>query len=279
MREDHVIFTSSVDDGYIAFGKKNGDESYTVKRQSIGRKYSHPGGIQTIGDWVVVPVEGGGTSEIRFYKYKDQREDRQEKRLRICRNKTLGQAGSVGIANYKRKQEERYLLATIPEEKKDGEQEVHFYWTQANMPLSDPHCSFQRPKVWKLSKQCNAFQSKWRDYIDSISLVADEAGNVFLIGMDHDKEAKKDYADLYQIHINVNDNEEDVELTFLESFEFAIPEPECFKDSERSIFKLQPSFRWGGGVLVISRNTVKVFACAHDLLIGNRVGVSIFSAD
>ena len=284
MRENHVIFTSSVDDGYIAFGKKSGDENYIFKRQSIGKPYSHPGGIQTIGEWVVVPVEGGGKSEIRFYKYNDKGKIREEERLRICRDKTLGPAGSVGITNYTSEEGERYLLATIPKEKENGEQEVHFYWTQANKPLSASDCSFEDPKIWKLSDQSEGFKSKWRDYINSMSLVADEEGNIYFIGMSHHD--GKDYADLYKIDINVNERHGEPKLTIVKTFEFTIPEPKCckgprrpFPDNISGLFKVEPSFRWGGGVLVTSHTTVEVFACAHEVLNDGTVAASIFRGD
>ena len=285
MGENHVIFTSSADGGFIAFGKRNGDGNYIFQRQDV-EPYSHPGGIQTIGDWVAVPVEDNDKSEIRFYQYNDKNGFHQKESLTIRRCVELGPAGSVGITNYTSKEGERYLVATIPREKKDGEQEVHFYWTQANKSLSELESPFLGPpKIWKLSEQYEDLQGNWKDYINSMSLVADDAGGIFFVGMSQDRSCEKDYADLYEIDLDVNDSNQKPKFTFIETFEFEIPKPQCFNDLRRSfcslvgLFKVAPSFRWGGGVLVTSSEAIEVFACAHELLTGNSVAVSIFRAN
>ena len=62
LRENRIIVTSSSDNGFIRFVEKDDNGNFHFKDQPDGNRYSHPGGIQTIGDWAVVPVAGNGTS-------------------------------------------------------------------------------------------------------------------------------------------------------------------------------------------------------------------------
>ncbi len=292
LRENRIIVTSSADDGFIRFVEKDDNGNFHFKDQPVGNRYSHPGGIQTIGDWLVVPVEGNGTSEIRFYKHKKNKGFHQEKKLTIRRVKALGEAGSVGITNYTSQQGERYLLATIPAQKEKGEQEVHFYWTPENKSLSELNSPFEGPMKWKHGCQPNDLQCRWGDYVNSISLVAGKAGGIYFIGMD--ERDGNEYVDLFKIDICVNDEQAEPKLKFLNTFMFKRPDrsklrrcdrknskvPNCSicKDADRSIWKKEPSFRWGGSVLVTSPTSVQVFACAHDTLVGNRLAFSIYDA-
>ena len=266
-RDGYVVFTSSgplshvappgttpgEDYGYIASGKidKEGHLKEVVEH-GIGAAH-HPGGIQTIGDWVVVPVAGYPSgwsskrkSEIRFYKYKG--EIHEERQLTICRE---GNAGSVGITNYGKDGDERYLLATLP---KDNE--VHFYWTQPGVPLSDKDCRFSGPKQWKPSGKVAEI---WKGYNNNCSLVADEEGNIYFIGLE--KKEDHDYADLYKVCIDVNKECEAPKLSYIGSFKFKL------KDGPMSSisFKDGPSFRWAASVLVTSSDNVELIASAFDL--------------
>ncbi len=277
VRKDYAVVTSSTQDGYILTGKKGSSgacfcfEKYepliksakcspvkqTLRRVKLYAKQflalygvlDHPGGIQTIGDWVVVPVEGNDPkrSEIRFYKYKGKIS--LVKRLTICRTPALGKAGSVGITDYASKEGQRYLLATCPNSK-----HIHFYWTEANVPLSNCGCFFKGPTKW-WSKGKNALKGKWENYVNGISLVADCNGNIFFMGLYGKPKFKfwpmgfkENYADLYKVKLKwVGGKLKTVRLE---------------KISHKMVKCKGTSFRWGGSALVTSPTAIRLFACS-----------------
>ena len=212
------------DYGYIASGKIDKEGKLKEGGEHGIGNYFHPGGIQTIGDWVVVPVADSPSekkSEIRFYKYKGGL--CEEGRLRIHRK---GNAGSVGITNYGKDGDERYLLATLP-----NHREIHFYWTQPGIPLSDQQCYFKGPKKWNLGTDASSkIKSIWKGYNNNCSLVADKEGSIYFIGL----EAMQ--GDLYKVSIDVSKERGVPQLSHIKSFEFKL--------------KGGPKFRWGASVLV-----------------------------
>lgn len=250
-RDGYLIFTSSqpmpgtpgggskvgADYGYIASGKIDKEGKLKEGGEHGIGNYFHPGGIQTIGDWVVVPVADSPSekkSEIRFYKYKGGL--CEEGRLRIHRK---GNAGSVGITNYGKDGDERYLLATLP-----NHREIHFYWTQPGIPLSDQQCYFKGPKKWNLGTDASSkIKSIWKGYNNNCSLVADKEGSIYFIGL----EAMQ--GDLYKVSIDVSKERGVPQLSHIKSFEFKL--------------KGGPKFRWGASVLVTSSTDVELIATAY----------------
>ena len=200
IRDSYAMVTTSARDGFVLTAKGSGRTFTYETRKTVG-DFDHPGGIQTIGDWLVVGVEDQGRSEIQFYRYRERLA--LVDRLTIVRNKALGQAGSVGITNYGRLETERYLLATCPDDHR-----VHFYQTAPGVPLSAPDCDFGvRPFFkWSAKRVPKSQRTNWRPddtwgkYVNSISLLSDTLGKPYLIGLY--RRNLRHYADLFAVDLD-----------------------------------------------------------------------------
>ncbi len=259
IRDSYAMVTTSARGGFVLTAKGSGRTFTYETRKAVG-DFDHPGGIQTIGDWLVVGVEDQGRSEIRFYRYRERLA--LVNRLTIVRNKVLGQAGSVGITNYGRLETERYLLATCPDDHR-----VHFYrTTQPGVPLSAPGCSFgtQPFLKWNAKRVPKSQRTNWKPddtwgkYVNSIALLSDTLGKPYFIGLY--RRNFRHYADLFVIDL---DRRVLTKLTRVQV--------EC-KDGA--------SFRWGASALVMSPTKLRLFACERDVQRRpKRIRLNIFAAE
>ena len=245
IRGSYAMVTTSVRGGFIVTATGDGrDFEYEFRRGIKG--FEHPGGIQAIGEWLAVGVEGDGRSEIRFYRYRERL--LPGKHLTIVRDKALGQAGSVGIANYDTLDGERYLLATCPDARR-----VHFYRTQPGVPLSDPRCSFgTRPFLrWSVRQVAEKDRTgwkpdkKWGSYVNNISLLADTSGKLYFLGL-YQKGLNRHYADLFAVDLN------DIGTPSRVFTKLARVRVQCNDGT---------GFRWGASADVVSPTELRLFAC------------------
>lgn len=260
IRGSYAMVTTSARGGFIVTATGDGREfRYETRRTVHG--FDHPGGIQTIGDWLVVGVEDQGHSEIRFYRYREKL--RLVNRLTIVRDRALGQAGSVGIANYKSSNQERYVLATCPDERR-----VHFYRTQPGLPLSSRSCDFGTQPFFRWNAQRVPVRDRrdwkpdktWHGYVDNMSLLADTSGGLCLLGLY--KKGGDHYADLFSVAIESARAPRGV-LTKLACVQF-----DCRGGA---------GFRWGASALVVSRTKLRLSACERDVQTGpKRIRLNIF---
>ena len=226
------------------------------------RAFDHLGGIQTIGKWFVVGFENNRNSQIRFYKFDDNGKPEFKNHLTINRDKSAGsniavggkknphkkagKAGSVGITNYKDDEGDRYLLAVCP-----WENEIHFYRSQPKVRLSDCRCSFgvQPFRIWRKSGQEKKDgwrpDDKWGGYPNAISLLADDAGVLYLVGMHWSW--FRDIADLYRVDLG----EAKPKLTKLAKFS-----ADC-RDGTH--------FLYGGSAFVTESRHIRLFACERNV--------------
>ena len=261
IRGSYAMVTTSVRDGFIVTATGDGREfAYETRRAVNG--FDHPGGIQTIGDWLVVGVEDRGRSEIRFYRYRERL--KLVKHLTIVRDKLLGQAGSVGIANYKSSEGERYLLAACPDPRR-----VHFYRTQPGVPLSDPSCSFEAKPFLRWSAQRVPVKDRtdwkpdksWGSYVNNMSLLADTSGQLYFLGL-YRKGLTRHYADLFAVDLDSTGTPRTV-ITKLSRVRV-----QCANGT---------GFRWGASALVVSRTKLRLFACEGRVQTGpKRIRLNIF---
>ena len=248
IQDNHAIITGSMKGGFIALFKGEGKEFSLLTLRSV-QGYKHAGGVQTIGSYFVVPVEDEETSEIRFYTHDENIE--YEERLTLKRDK---QAGAVGITNCTVGDNEFYILAVC------GNREIDFYRSKSNIPLSDDSFSFDPKPFYTWNKEMITKKhredwvpdKKWRKYSNSISLIADDSGNVYLIGLRRSGFMPfflgKDYVEVY--HLNLNELEEK-KLKKIAQFHVT-----C---------KNGTSFRWGGSALVTRDNKIKLYACERNV--------------
>ena len=274
----------------IIWGSRDGtSEENQIFEYENNRKINHCyldhlGGIQTIGDWVVVAFEesgrvSGARSEIRFYQFQGNCLKCHE-RLTIERDqgasdcnkphRNAGKAGSVGITKYRGGDGIRYLLAVCPWQGRteygnhnvDGE--IHFYRTKKpNVTLSDSCCRFEDKPfcTWRANdskqsgnRECWNPNDIWRGYVNGISLLADTDGALYLVGFC--KPVQHDYADLYRLKF---DDGHPV-LTKIATYH-----ARCRRLNDKSPCGAGPSFRFGGSAFVTQEGQINLITCERKI--------------
>ena len=252
IRDSIATVTTSTGDGLILTSKNDSpapDFSYQGKKQVPA--FNHPGGIQTIGSYAVVPVYKDQTTEVQFYE--NTRDLKKAEHLTIRLNKRVY---SVGISDATDESGDFYLLALGVDNKGKV---FDFYRSQPNLPLDHQDCAFQFLNSWKFKKEI---------YPNSISLLADEANNLYFLGLHTTGRFAslgwgKDWADLYQI--NLQD-----------------PEQKMLKKIAKfhAICHSGPAFRWGGSARVTSDSTISIFVCERNVQKnGSKIRLNVFRSD
>jgi len=252
IRDSIATVTTSTVDGLILTSKNDSpapDFSYQGKK--LVPDFNHPGGIQTIGSYAVVPAYKDRTTEVQFYE--NTRDLKKAEHLTILLNKRVY---SVGISDAADEKGDFYLLALGVDSKG---REFYFYRSQPNLPLNHEDCSFEFFKSWKFKKEA---------YPNSISLLADEANNFYFLGL-HTTGLfasfgwGKDWADLYQINL-----QESGQKMFKKIANF------------HAICHEGPAFRWGGSARVTSDSTISIFVCERNVQkSGSEIRLNVFRSD
>ena len=261
LRDDYAILTTSARDGFIVLSRRNGNEYSMVHKMQV-ESIRHPAGMQTIGEYLVVPGYDS-LREIRFYRYMEG-SIQQEGQLTIP---TDINAKCVGITNCSRGASELYILAAC-----NNENEIHFYRSNENEPLSSGNCTFENKREWDINNVSEADREdwqpdkNWRGYPNSISLISDEGGNVYFLGLRKTRLLfGKDIIDLYKLDFDAS---EEKMLTKMASFH-----AKCRNGT---------SFRWGGSALVTSEMTFRIYACRRNVWTKDNTKitkVNVFHAD
>ena len=243
--------------------------SHETPPTSLSGPYSHPGGIQTIGDIVAVPVYCGATSaEVRFY---DPNLDLVE-----CLPIEGTRAYCVGVTNTSRVNgKTRYVLAVGVS---DAGDEIWFYEATAR---SIGECNWpSKPRIWCAT---DANREHWVNLLDprsgpdkfwggcrnSMSLLADDAGGLYLLVLyqkqdsEHtvhesesteeigqDEEMGQDFADLYRVYL---DSGSVPEMKKVASVRLKRGRHHWCETRERAVVPpvLQCSPRWGASARVV----------------------------
>ena len=155
----------------------------------------HAGGIQLIGDILVVGAEdneGKNHSAVFFY---DLSNPRVPKELKV-KVERLGEpyrstAGAVGIV----KQEDRHILAVAT-----WDADTIDFYTSNGLPLCDEGCQFNFMKRWEIAA---ADKTEWIDqnwgHYQGLNLFSDMAGNLYAAGFNDLVNA--DWMDLYALNL------------------------------------------------------------------------------
>lgn len=240
IRDKHAILTTSAKGGYLIPSEAEvGGLRFASKRAELKQipNFNHPGGIQTIGSYIAVPVYNGDV-EVHFYNYKRGLEPAACPVIQI---EEANRAYSVGITNVSNEEGEFYILAVGVDS--DGKQ-IDFYRSgPVDRPIDHEECSFKRLGRWEFEDL---------SYPNSISLIADEGESIYFIGL-HTSGIKadlgigEDWVDLYRVDFDESEQPARITLTKLAKF--------------HAICREGPAFRWGGSALVKTETELRLFAC------------------
>ena len=240
-----AILSTTANDGEIVTCKRSGDNYDVQDRIGVKRgreNLTHPGGIQAIGDYVVVPAfkkksSEGDKGEIHFYRYTPD--------LVLAHAfEPVKKAYSSGITNVTDENGEFYVLALGVS---SSGTDFHFYLSPHNIPISDNRCQFEFQGM-------HSFQQK---YTDNISLIADQAGHVYFLGL-REEDDGSEFADLFRIKV-ARDNGSEIPET-----DDPLTEVKTLVDDAEVDTPADISFRWGGSALVTSDTTMKLVVCERD---------------
>lgn len=250
-----MFLTTSGDGGKIITTEATPDgKNYIVDNEPIGYDHNlHPGGIQIIGHYLVIPIyfDNNSFTGIEFRDLNDK--------LRIVRNViTDRRPYCVGIATSKDKNGEFYVLAAVT--KGDGSL-VYVYRTPSGRRLTDPSCFFELCWKFRASPKTGNPNKDWNGYPNSISLISDKGGNVYFLGLYKGRQEPrvgKDHVDLY--HMDISDTRI-IKFKRLGSWK---------AETEHA------SFRWGGSASVVGDDAIEIYACAHNITKKTVIKTDIF---
>jgi len=253
-KRNRVILSTSAGKGKLIMGKATVDKRhYTVETEPVGYETDekvHPGGIQVIGRYAVIPV---------FYKDYEGIEIRDiENGLQTIKEFTLeSKPYCVGITTTGEGAGEQYVLAVVT--KPDGSR-VDIYTTPVGKKLSDPQCGFSRYGIyWKQS-----YETSWNPYSNNISLLSDTGGNIYFLGFynnDPDLGYGVDIADLHLMELKEN---RDVKFKRL---------------SEFIANRKDGSFRFGAGATVLDTATIQIYSCERNVQKDLSIGMDSIDCD
>ena len=271
-RDDHAYLTlSGKADGAVILAAQEGDE-FVYRRRKAVVGYNHPGGIQTVGEYVAVPVYGcpRGGAKVLIY----------DRDLGRCSEHNLeeSKAFCLGITNIKYPGDhgERYVMAVVTVS--DGTR-IDFYRSQPGQDLASRDVTFERFGSWSWEKPDDHRIEEFYGHANSISLLVDEEDNLYLLGLHTIPKSKKlsravekllgddhltatglgrDRAELFRVHW---DSERMGGVTTANPIrvgmeKLAVKKCKCHK----------AAFRFGASARVTAVDTIELIACEAELL-------------
>ncbi len=193
------------------------------------RGLNHPGGAQTIGDYLAVALEDHGTTRgcVRFYDLSTLTDSADPKCLDL-RVDTGKAANAVGITDIGAGPARRYLMGVY------ASGEVRFYESNTKH-LSDGGCKF----TYRFSTDTGSPGP------DSLALLSDFKDDVYLLSLTSSGEVSfEDWVILYKVDL--------AQQTMTETDR----RPFCPKNT----WSQSVHFRFGAGAEVLDENTVDLFA-------------------
>ena len=254
VRSNRVFLTTSARSGKIISARSDGPGKYGVDTPAVGfGRRLHPGGVQSIGHYLVIPVYGGGWEGIEI-------RDTSNHLALVKKFRTSRKPYCVGIATTRDADGEFYILAAVTQS--DGSR-VEVYRTPSNLQLTDPACHFELRWMHKAPLPASDPDKEWNGYPNNISLLSDTRGNVYFLGLSKTQvTGGEDWADLYHMDL-------------------VRPEQTMFRRLHRFHAKCHsaPAFRWGAGATVTGPDSIEIHACERNVQDNNsKIRVDVFAA-
>lgn len=247
LREYFIISGSSDREAYfIVVGRTTGGFSIVQKKAICGNPYRHAGGIQIIGDYLVVGVEDNirkNKSIVYFFNIANPEESIGGPIIAIQRvgKEKRATAGAVAIA--KRTADYLLIVGTWDSDTLD-------FYLSNGIALGEcdqdgsSRCEFRYWRTWDKNEACKKgwCDDVWGSY-QNLNLISDINNRLFLIGY-YCSDAGEDYVDLC-------------------SLDLSKPTQEMIKkeSSRRVKCKGEASFKYGGGAYIKDKDSLISYAC------------------
>lgn len=216
--------------------------------------FNHPGGMQTIGDYLVVPIEMADETPkscIYFLDMSRMTDTVQPSFLPFYIERNSGKAGAVGITNFTADDgTEKYILLVYD----NGKIDVY---------LSGSGASIMMPDFKDILFSTKMTQS---DY-SSICLLTDVNNNIYVVGF-RTKDMglnNEDHADLFKIDLTSQTISSCIQDRHMVTSHGGI-----------SVGALGVHFRYGAGIRIISNEQLQIYATQRNILLGECT-INIFS--
>lgn len=248
---DDYVFLSHNRDAFMHTGlvgvisKKKGEILYWFDTPRHEDRYPHPGGMQLIGDYLMVPVENGdhNQSYVYFYDLATMTNKVPPQPLAYSLRRHNG-TGAAGITNYASGGTEYYLMAAYD----NGN--LHFYKSNGKT-LADPDFALS-----------SLFESKVAEGgYSAISLLTDKNNGLYMVGFWTDGAEgldPTDYMDYYTLNIDKK------------SVSGLVQRRHMITQYGGIVGSYGVHFRYGAGLRILSDTTLKAYATQR-----NFVGYSV----
>jgi hypothetical protein len=248
---ERVAYFVTVEFQYGSQRSRTDGEGQILQRQNLpsdGRLPSlrHAGGMQRIGDYLVIGVEDNQLkcrSQIQFWDISEPLEPRIRAPLTVTRESERAKsmtAGAVGIV--KRQTDHLLIVANWDAEDLD-------FYTSNGLPLGDDGCRFEFKMRWS---QKHAEKSAWvpdKDWggYQALNLVADSESQIFILGF-----------------YTVGNNEDIIDIF---SLDLARENSEVIRKvgSKRMQLASGAHFRYAGGIDIRSPKRLDCYASEHNM--------------
>ncbi|MDP6701809.1 MAG: hypothetical protein QGH25_19310 [Candidatus Latescibacteria bacterium] len=271
-RDDHAYLTlSGKVDGALFLSLQRGHNFvYDTRETIVG--YNHPGGIQTIGEYVAVPVYGSSHGDAKVLIYDRDLSRFSEHAL------VDSKAFCLGIANidYRDGHGERYIMAVVS--RSDGSR-IDFYHSQPGEDLASRGVTFEQFGRWRWTRPRGQRSNEFFGHANSISLVVDEKEKLYLLGLHTIPKSKKlskvvrkllggdhitgtglgkDRAELFRVDLDLANigNASTAKPVDVGLERLAVKKCKCHK----------AAFRFGASARVTEVDTMEFIACEAELL-------------
>ena len=237
---DYYVFsynTTSGSYGRIMAGTKTGKK---INFKSYKKALRHPGGIQAIGDYVVVPSEADKSASIALY---DTRSLKVEELRRVEKFKMEVQhkAGAVGITDYENAQKRPCYLMIIGYEESKNNFAYHIYTADASKGIESATFTDEKKKII-LDIEFQGF-----------ALLTGTDNRVYMLGLYPDGSGTSSYNDMMYLYEINTSNWSWSKLGY--------------KQVESSGGGMSGvHFRWGAGAFANSSGIVTALATRRDIL-------------
>ena len=219
----------------------------------LSKKYDHPGGIQSVGDFVVVgtdiSINDSKGSEVRFFDLRDPNNPNELTHLKISREGRLRTDAVAAIKLRGGRHDGLYLVAAMALKAK-----ITFYLS-THTNLLDPQNRFEKYADW------NAKDNFKPHDFQAIQLVQQCDGELYLIGAYKSKPlfglpwGGKDWLDTFTVRLDVHGYKYDAETGN------PVPWIEPYKNLHMT---LKQSFFTAGAGVYVDEQTQKLAAYATD---------------